>query len=144
VDRGIHSGIPRRIALLATTPEVWHQLFRRIHKNQMPLPVPPEPTKSEPGVFVYIGTGTRNTAGYALQVDRVEMKKGTFTVYATETCPAEGSALLPVLTQPYVVVFLPWDAPGVTPRVEVVLQPCGSNSPDTLKAIAFEQWTATE
>ncbi len=141
IEEGSHSGITRRAVILAASPEAWHELFRRIHKNQMPLPVPPEPQKSEPGVFLYIGVGTRNTAGYTLKVDRVEMKQGRFTVYATEECPPPNAAVLTVLTQPYVVIFLPWDAPDVTPEVQVVLTPCQQETPDTLKAQPLEQWT---
>jgi len=144
LEEGIHSGIAQRVALLATTGDTWHELFRRIHKNRMPLPVPPEVHKEEPGVYLYVGAGVRNTAGYRLQVDRVEMKKGVFTVYATETCPPPGSAALTVLTQPYVVIFLPWDAPDVVPQVEVLLCSCGEETPDTLRAIPWEQWKAAE
>ncbi len=141
VEEGTHSGITRQAVVLATTPEAWHELFRRIHKNQMPLPVPPEPQKSEPGVYLYIGLGTRNTSGYAVKVSRVEMKEGRFTVYAAEECPPEGSATLQVITHPYVVLYLPWDAPDVTPEVEVLLTPCHGQHPDTLKALPLEQWT---
>ena len=107
IDQGSQSGIEEARRVVVTTPEQFAGLWRE-HSTH-PQPAVDFSRESVVGLFL----GTRQTAGYAVEIVSVS-QGGTGTVVSyRERTPSPGSITAQVLTFPFVIAAVPVLVPPV-------------------------------
>ncbi len=101
LDRGGQSGIESARQVVATTPAQFDALWRE--HSQRPRPAVDFSTESVVGIFL----GTRNTAGYSVDVVSVERSASGTVVRCRETAPSADAIAAQLLTFPYVIIAVP-------------------------------------
>lgn len=105
IDGGISSG--KRFQSFyfeaITEDEKFKKIFREIHSNQLPPPVPPEIDFQNSFVLI-ISMGEKPTTGYAITVDQIARHQDVLKVKIHITEPSQGKLHAPMLTQPFIVV----------------------------------------
>ncbi|MFN3476701.1 MAG: protease complex subunit PrcB family protein, partial [Candidatus Methylomirabilales bacterium] len=66
----------------------------------------PPPVDFAQEMAIAVFRGEQPTAGFGLEIQKLEEKGGNLYLYVQEASPAPGSAVLQVLTQPYHIIKL--------------------------------------
>ena len=90
----------REAVLVASAEEFARVWSEKIGREPMPSP------DFSNGVAVFLFAGTRNTGGWSVVPESVEIDGTTAIVHATIQGPGGGSIVTQALTSPYAVVFL--------------------------------------
>jgi hypothetical protein len=103
IGEGTASGIADPREVVVRSEQEWKTLWRQ-HAPSVPLPPPVDFTKE---IVVGVFAGQRPTAGYRVEIFRVEREsRGLSVVYRVEG-PAKDAMLAQMLTQPFKLVRLP-------------------------------------
>jgi len=86
-----------------TDEQMFKRLFKEVHLNQIPPPVPPE-INFENTIVLFLSMGEKPTAGYQITVERIVLEQDTLKVAVKMKKPGPGKTLATVITQPYVMV----------------------------------------
>lgn len=116
VQKGTHSGVTERKAVLLTDEAGWQANWQQLSATVVPAPPAPAMDFSQQSVLaVYMGE--KKSGGYAIEITGVELSDGTLKVTVKETRPGPGTMVTMALTQPYHMVRIPKVPAGT--RVEV-------------------------
>lgn len=102
LDKGDQSNLdePRHVAL--RTAQEWNTLWRQ-HAADRSQPSVDFGREMVVGVFL----GTRNTAGYAVEIVGATVEQGVLVVRHREVRPLKGGIVAQVITSPYHIVAVP-------------------------------------
>lgn len=98
--QGDRSQAFERAYVVARTPQDWEDLWARVGE---PAPAPLPDGQMAVAVFV----GPRDTAGYGVSIDRVQVTGGDLVVGYHERVPGPTQAVAQMQTSPYAVRLLP-------------------------------------
>ena len=105
IDSGISSG--KRFASfyfdVITEEEKFNRLFREIHSDQLPPPVPPAIDFRNSFVLI-ASTGEKPTTGYSVSIDQIARHDDVLKVKLQITEPSTDKKHAMMLTQPFVMV----------------------------------------
>jgi hypothetical protein len=103
---GYQSGLKPGSIRVARDDNEWRELWSE-HTSTM-LPRPEAPTIDwQKQMVVCIALGQRPTAGYGIEIDRVEHEGRRLIVEAHERKPAPDAVVPQVITHPYVIAVMP-------------------------------------
>lgn len=102
IEKGSQSFIESMTTVTARTPDEWAAFWKR-HAPTRPLPDVNFGREMVVGVFV----GTRNSAGYSVEIVSVEQRQEGIVVRFRETRPARGAVTAQIITSPYHLVAVP-------------------------------------
>lgn len=98
--RGDHSQAFERAYVVARSPQDWAELWARVGD---PAPAPLPDDRMAVAVFL----GPRDTAGYAVTIERAELRDGALLVGYRERVPGPAQAVAQMQTSPYAIRLLP-------------------------------------
>jgi len=102
LERGTQSFIDVARQVTARTAEEWTTLWKQ-HAPNRPMPAVDFSREMVVGVFV----GSRNSAGYSVEIVGVEERQGALVVRYRETAPGRAAVTAQVVTSPYHLVAVP-------------------------------------
>lgn len=98
--RGYQTGLSGSSLRVARTSDQWMSLWNEHSSRVIPRPTAPQVDWSTQMVVCAV-VGTRATAGYGVQVERLVRRADKLIVEARETTPAADAVVPQVITQPY-------------------------------------------
>lgn len=104
IDRGEMSGVDAPRQVVIRTSEEWQTLWRE-HNAGKPAPSVDFSTSAVVGVFL----GSRPTAGFQVEIVRVETDGGVAVIEYVERKPPPGAVVAQILTSPFHLVSLRHD-----------------------------------
>lgn len=117
LERGAHSGVTNRTAVLIADPETWNTHWAKHASVVVPVPgAPPVDFSQNSIVAVYMGE--QRTGGYSLEITSVQLTDGKLLVTVRQGRPAPGAITTQALTQPYHMVAIPKVPAGTTLEVK--------------------------
>ena len=102
IARGGLSGIERPREVVIRNDADWRALWRQ-HASDEPLPPVDFSTRTVVAVFL----GSRTTAGYAVEIVRIDREKAAATVHVRESRPQPDQMVAQVITSPFHIVSAP-------------------------------------
>jgi len=102
IEHGAQTFIEEAKQVVIRTPEEWAALWKQNAANR-PAPAVDFTREMVVGVFL----GTRNTAGYSVEIVGVEKDAAGILVRYRERSPARGMMTAQVITSPYHLVAVP-------------------------------------
>ncbi|MEY2746966.1 MAG: hypothetical protein RL112_2008 [Planctomycetota bacterium] len=104
--RGYHSGIASTGVHVARDQGQWEALWAQHASKEIPRPPAPA-VDFERWMVVCVAMGTRPTAGWSVEIERVVEENGVLWIDAKEAGPAPDALVPQVLTTPYDMVLAP-------------------------------------
>ena len=83
----------------------WEQLYAQIHAHRLPAPQPPM-IDWEKNLVVLVASGWKPSAGYRVNINRIERRGTRLQAFVEVDEPPAGSLQLTVMTQPYVLALI--------------------------------------
>jgi hypothetical protein len=108
IDKGSQSNVDDRRQVVVRTDDEWGRLWTQ-HNPNRPRPAVDFSKEMVLGVFM----GSRNTAGFSVEILSATDENGVLTVRYHETVPAKGAITAQVITSPYQLVTVPRTAATV-------------------------------
>jgi hypothetical protein len=102
LDKGDHSNVDSELQLVARTPAEWKTAWQR-HSPDRPLPSVDFARDMVVGVFL----GSRNTAGYSVEIVSAQPEAGAFVVRYHQRSPARDAITAQVITSPFHLAAVP-------------------------------------
>jgi hypothetical protein len=102
LDKGTQTFVDVAKTVTARTPEEWAAVWKT-HAPGRPLPEVDFNREMVVGVFL----GSRNSAGYAVEIVSAENQQGALVVRYRETSPGRGAITAQIITSPYHFVAVP-------------------------------------
>jgi hypothetical protein len=102
LEKGAQSAVDMPKQLTVRTPADWAALWQPQASNH-PLPDVDFGREMVVGVFL----GTRNSAGYSVEIVGAEIQQGALIVRYRESTPPPGAITAQVITSPYHLVAVP-------------------------------------
>jgi PrcB C-terminal len=102
IDKGSQSRVDDRRQVVVRTDAEWARLWTQ-HNPDRPRPAVDFSKQMVVGVFM----GSRNTAGFSVEILSATDENGVLTVRYRETVPAKGAITAQVITSPYQLVTVP-------------------------------------
>jgi hypothetical protein len=100
VARGQMSGLDQPARRVVRTPAQWAALWKQHAGTAEPAP-PRPPVDFKRDAVIVVAAGRRPSAGWSVEITRVEQLAGTMVVHVRETRPPPDALTAQVLTQPY-------------------------------------------
>lgn len=101
----------------ATNQDSWQELYGRIHAHRIPPPTPPG-VDWQGHLVLMVASGWKPSAGYQVDISRVELMGETLRVYVRTSEPPADSIRAAVMTQPYALALV--ERPSVLKGVEFI------------------------
>jgi hypothetical protein len=108
LEKGTQSFVDSPVQVTARTPGEWDAVWKR-HAPGRPAPQVDFSREMVVGVFA----GSRNSAGYSVEIVSAEDQQGTLVVRYREAVPARGAVTAQIITSPYQLVAVPKHAGAV-------------------------------
>lgn len=105
IDRGSQSNVDDQKQAVARTAAEWEALWRQ-HSPDRPQPAVDLSKEMVVAVFL----GSRNTAGYSIDIVSAKEDQGALIVAYRERQPAPGAVTAQIITTPYHMVAVPKSA----------------------------------
>jgi hypothetical protein len=102
LEKGTQSFVDQAVQVAARTVAEWDKVWKQ-HAPGRPQPQVDFSREMVVGVFA----GTRNSAGYSVDIVSAEDQQGTLVVRYRETVPARGAVTAQIVTSPYQLVAVP-------------------------------------
>lgn len=104
--RGDQTGIGVECVRVVRTADEWNGLWREHTTRVLPRPEPPA-VDWKKDMVVLVAIGSRPSAGYGVEIDKLALDGQTLRVEAHETKPPEGLLVPMIVTSPYHLVTTP-------------------------------------
>ena len=108
IGKGDQSNVDERKTATVRTEAEWTRLWQQ-HNPDQQRPAIDFSKQMVVGVFM----GSRNSAGFGVEIVSAPDADGVITVHYHETIPASGAITAQVITSPYHLVYLPKSASTV-------------------------------
>ncbi|WP_305043044.1 protease complex subunit PrcB family protein [Geoalkalibacter sp.] len=95
----------------------WQSLYEKIHAHRLPPPQLPE-VDWQKNLIVMVASGWKPSAGYGVDIPRMELKSETLRVFVRTSEPPADSIRATVMTQPYALALV--ERPAALKVVEFV------------------------
>ena len=102
LEKGTQSFVDQAVQVAARTVAEWDKVWKQ-HAPGRPQPQVDFSREMVVGVFA----GTRNSAGYSVDIVSAEDQQGTLVVLYREAVPARGAVTAQIVTSPYQLVAVP-------------------------------------
>ncbi|MEZ4829139.1 MAG: protease complex subunit PrcB family protein [Bacteroidia bacterium] len=102
IAEGNYCGVETASTMLIRSQEEWKSLWEKVTANRSPVPTLPEVNFDE-NLILAVFSGTQNSGGHTIEIQRVAMEKGKYQVNVLQTKPGSGCFVTDVLTQPYYI-----------------------------------------
>jgi hypothetical protein len=102
LEHGTQSYVDSGKQIVARTPAEWDAAWKG-HAPNRPEPAVNFDREMVVGVFL----GSRNTAGYAVEITGTQVEQGALVVRYRETIPPRAAVLAQIVTSPYHLVAVP-------------------------------------
>lgn len=106
IASGQYSGLTEKTYQLTNSQEELNSVWQKIYSIQIPPPPVPIIDFSQNSVIL-VARGEQKTSGYSIEIIKIEATSKEARVYLRLTSPLQEGILLPVLTQPFILVQTP-------------------------------------
>lgn len=103
---GQYSGLTEKTNQLLNSQEELNSVWQKIYSIQIPVPSAPKIDFSQNSIILS-ARGEQKTSGYDIKIVKIQTSAKAVEVSLEHTAPVPNSILLPVLTQPFVLVKTP-------------------------------------
>lgn len=90
---------------VASNQNDWSSLYAMIHAHRLPQPEPPRVDWST-HMVVFVAAGWKPSAGYRVDISKIEQSQQALNVFVVLTEPPSGSVVATVMTQPYAIAVV--------------------------------------
>lgn len=105
-----YTGIEDRVHEVISDEQAFVRLWRSLHGGQEEVPEPPEVDFDREYVVAAL-MGSRNTGGYATEIEDIAVHNGVTGIRVRERAPGPGCGTIQVLTHPYHLVKVSGEPP---------------------------------
>ncbi len=103
---GQYSGLTEKTNQLITSQEELNSVWQKIYSIQIPVPPAPKIDFSQ-NSLILTSVGEQKTSGYDIKIVKIQTAAKLVEVSLEQANPSPNSIILPVLTQPFILVKTP-------------------------------------